>query len=210
MIVSAALATTGCTASGPVTGTGSSAAATTSSAAVTGSGAPATESTAAAAESECTNAELAISTGAIQAAAGHYSLSLYFIDNSETPCFVQGYPGVAVALPADGTYNAERTMTGYMGGDNAQSPTQISLGPGGSAAALIEWVDSPQNGSDSFSAADCTGYGASSLLVTAPDQTTSQTVPNPAPNWPVCWGFEVHPIVPGSTGQFPTSAAPSS
>lgn len=205
MTVAVALAVAGCTtASGPATGSSSSSAATASSA-------TATESAVAAGGSQCTDEELDISSGAINDGAGHVSLTLILTDNSSVPCYVQGYPDVAVDLPTGGTYDADHTMTGYMGGDNAQSPAQVSLVPGESASALIEWVDSPQNGSSSFSAADCTGYGAaSSLEVTAPNQTTPTRVDNSTPNSPICWGFEVHPVVPGSTGQLTGSATPSS
>lgn len=203
-IAVASLTATGCSASGPVAGP--SAAATTSSttATATGSGAAATGSAVAAGDSECTAP--AISSGAGGNGLGHVSLTLVFTDNGPEPCSLQGYPGVALDLPAGGTYNAEQAMTGYMGGDNAQSPAAVSLVPGASATDLIEWVDSPQNGSASFTAADCTGYGASSLVVTAPGQTAPTTIPSPFPNSPVCWGFEVHPVVAGSTGQFPASS----
>jgi hypothetical protein len=48
---------------------------------------------------------------------------------------------------------------------------------------------------------DCPGYHAIRLLVTAPDQATSAVFAAPGPLTPVCWGFEVHPVVPGATGR---------
>ena len=136
---------------------------------------------------------------------GHSLLVLLFTNSSGTPCFVQGYPGVAVQLPGGRVYNAVRAMTGYMGGDAAPSPVRVRLAPGATASALIEWLHFPQDGSASVTPADCAGAGAVRLLVTAPDQTASAMLAPPDPDSPVCWGFEVHPIVAGSAGQYPST-----
>jgi hypothetical protein len=111
---------------------------------------------------------------------------------------------VSLQLPG-GVYNAERAMTGYMGGDAAAAPARVQLAPGATASALIEWIHFPENGASATSA-DCTGYGAMTLLVTAPDQTSSTKLAAPDPASPVCWGFEVHPIVPGPAGQYPATS----
>ena len=152
---------------------------------------------------ECAAADLRITTEAAGAAAGHSSLVLLFTNSGSASCFVQGYPGVAVQLPGGRLYDAVRAMTGYMGGDAAPSPVQVRLAPGVTASALIEWLHFPQDGSASVTAADCAGDGAGRLLVTAPDQTASTMLAPPAPVSPICWGFEVHPIVAGSAGQYP-------
>jgi hypothetical protein len=210
-IAAAALAVTGCTATSP--GAGPAVAPSSATPAATGpadaSTASAAESSAAAAasavaagEPECTAAGLEVSSGAYDAGAGHSSLTLTFTDNSAVPCFVQGYPGVALDLPGGGAYNAERTMIGYMGGDDAQSPARVLLAPEESASALIEWLHFPKSGVG-VTADDCPGYAAVALAVTAPDQTTPARLAAPDPVSPVCWGFEVHPVVAGSTGQFP-------
>ncbi len=154
---------------------------------------------------ECTASDLTVTTGATEGAAGHSSLVLLFTNSSSAPCFVQGYPGVAVQLPGGRVYNAVRVMTGYMGGDAALSPVQVQLAPGVRASALIEWLHFPQDGSASVTAADCAGAGAVRLLVTAPDQTASTRLAPPAPVSPICWGFEVHPIVAGPAGQYPST-----
>jgi len=150
---------------------------------------------------ECTAADLTVTTGVTEAAAGHSSLVLLFTNSSGAPCFTKGYPGVAVRLPGGRVYNAVRTTTGYLGGDAAPSPARIQLAPGVTAAALIEWLHFPQDGSASVTAADCAGAGAVGLLVTAPDQATSTLLAPPGPLSPVCWGFEVHPIGAGSAGE---------
>ncbi len=160
---------------------------------------------AAASPPECTAADLTVTTGAAGAGAGHSSLVLLFTNSGSAPCFTRGYPGVALQLPGGRVYNAVRAMTGYLGGDAAPSPAQVRLAPGATASALIEWLHFPQDGSASVTAADCAGDGAVRLLVTAPDQTASARLAPPDPVSPVCWGFEVHPIVTGSAGQYPST-----
>jgi hypothetical protein len=208
-IVAAAAAVvvaTGCAASGiapapppspPVTDApGTSGASSGNATGVTGSGS-------AAATQECAAADLTVTTGATGAAAGHSSLVLLFTNSGRASCFVQGYPGVAVQLRGGRAYDAVRAVTGYMGGDAAPSPGRVQLAPGVTASALIEWLHYPQDGSASVTAADCAGHGAVRLLVTAPDRTVPAALAPPAPVSPICWGFEVHPIVAGSAGQYP-------
>jgi len=130
---------------------------------------------------------------------------LLFTNSGSAPCFVQGYPGVAVQLRGGRVYNAVRAMAGYMGGDAAPSPARVQLAPGVAASALIEWLHFPQDGSASVTPADCAGDGGVRLLVTAPDRTAPATLAPPAPVWPICWGFEVHPIVAGAAGQYPST-----
>jgi uncharacterized protein DUF4232 len=154
---------------------------------------------------ECAAADLTVTTGATEAAAGHSSLVLLFTNSGSASCFVRGYPGVAVQLRGGRAYRAVRAMTGYMGGDAAPSPVQVQLAPGVTASALIEWLHFPQDGSASVTAADCAGHGAVRLLVTAPDRTVPARLAPPAPVSPICWGFEVHPIVAGSAGQYPST-----
>src|SRR5579862_2792796 len=196
---------TGCAASGtapappspPVTAApGTSGASSSSETGVTGPGSVA-------AMQECAAADLTVTTGAAGAAAGHSSLVLLFTNSGSASCFVQGYPAVAVQLRGGRAYDAVRAVTGYMGGDAAPSPGRVQLAPGVTASALIEWLHFPQDGSASVTAADCAGHGAVRLLVTAPDRTAPAALAPPAPVSPVCWGFEVHPVVAGSAGQYP-------
>jgi hypothetical protein len=170
-----------------------------------GNAAGVAESGSATSPQECAAADLTVTTGATAAAAGHSSLVLLFTNSGGASCFVQGYPGVAVQLRGDRAYNAVRAMTGYMGGDAVPSPARVQLAPGVTASALIEWLHFPQDGSASVTAADCAGHGAVRLLVTAPDRTAPATLAPPGPASPICWGFEVHPIVAGSAGQYPST-----
>jgi hypothetical protein len=157
---------------------------------------------------ECSAADLTVTAGAAQAAAGHSSLVLLLTNSSSTSCFLRGYPGVAVQLRGGRVYNAARAMTGYMGGDAALSPARVQLASGATASALIEWLHFPRDGSAAVTPADCAGDQAVRLLVTAPDQTTSARLAPPGPASPVCWGFEVHPVVAGRGGQHPDRRTP--
>ncbi len=188
--LSSALTAIGATAAAAVVATGCAASG------VTGPGA-------ATSPRECAAADLTVTSEAAGAAAGHSSLVLLFTNSGHASCFVRGYPGVAVQLPGGRVYDAVRAMTGYMGGDAAPSPVRVQLAPGVTASALIEWLHFPQDGSASVTAADCAGHGALRLLVTAPGRTAPAMLAPPDPVSPVCWGFEVHPIVAGSAGQYP-------
>jgi hypothetical protein len=192
-LVTLAGATAGCTAAG--TSAAAPPAATTGAATGgTGNGGGAQ-----AAVAECPAAGLVIKTGAEEAAAGHSYLTLTFTNSGATTCFLQGYPGAELATAGGGRLDAQRTT----GGGTAPAPSRVTLTPGQSASALIVWEHFPQNGSATFSPADCPGYGATTLLVTAPDQTTSTRLTPPGTTSPVCWGFDVSPVVPGPTGRSP-------
>jgi len=186
-LVALAGATAGCTAAG-------TSAATPPAAATTGTATGRTGTGGTQAVPECPAAALIIKTGAEEAAAGHSDLTLIFTNSSATPCFLQGYPGAELTTAGGGTLDAQRT-TG--------APARVTLTPGQSASALIGWEHFPQNGSATVSPADCAGYGATMLLVTAPDQTRPTRLTPPGATSPVCWGFDVSPVVPGSTGRAP-------
>jgi hypothetical protein len=151
---------------------------------------------------ECSAAGLVTKTGADEAAAGQSSLALIFTNSGVTPCFLQGYPGAELTTAGGGKLDAQRTT----GGGIVPAPSQVTLTPGQSASALLEWEHFPQDGSATVSPADCPGYGATTLLVTAPDQTTSTRLTPPGTTSPVCWGFDVSPVVPGSTGRSSASS----
>jgi hypothetical protein len=146
---------------------------------------------------ECLAVGLVIKTGEEEAAAGHSSLTLIFTNSSATPCFLQGYPGAELVTASGGRLGAQRSA----GDDTAPAPSRVTLTPGQSASAIIGWEHFPQNGSATVSSADCPGYGATTLLVTAPDQITPTRLTPPGTTSPVCWGFDISPVVPGSTGQ---------
>jgi len=202
-IAAAAAATAAsCAAAGPAAALPRPLPVTAAPAANSGTTAGAAGSGAAGVRRECSAADLTVTAGAAQAAAGHSSLVLLLTNSSSAPCFLQGYPGVALQLRDGRSYNAARAMTGYMGGDAALSPARVQLAPGATASALIEWLHFPHDGSATVTPADCAGDRAVRLLVTAPDQTTSARLAPPGPASPACWGFQVHPVVAGRAGQY--------
>jgi len=148
---------------------------------------------------QCPAGGLIIRIGADQAAAGHSYLTVIFTNSSATACVLQGYPGAELATAGGSTLDAQLTSGG-------PAPTRVTITPGQSASALIGWEHFPQNGSATVSPADCPGYGATTLLVTAPEQTAPTRLTPPGTTSPVCWGFDVSPVIPGSTGRSPASS----
>lgn len=143
----------------------------------------------------CGNGELAVGEQSAGAASGHAGVLLTFKNTGSSPCSVQGYPGASLQLPQSAPYDAQRSLQGYLGGDQSSQQTapQITVQAGKTVSALLEWVDFPQNGSSTVTAADCAGYGATALLVTVPNTTASISLTAPTD---VCWGFYIHPVVP--------------
>ena len=142
---------------------------------------------------ECTVADLKVTDvgdGAGDTASGHAELALWFTNLGSRSCLMQGYPGVEVSGPG-GALNAQRA---------GQSPSPVTVPPGGTASALLGWEFFPQDGSATVTTSDCPGYHATRLLVTAPDQTTSTVLAAPAAGTPTCWELVVEPVVLGATG----------
>jgi Protein of unknown function (DUF4232) len=141
---------------------------------------------------ECTVGQLSIELAAGSAGATHRSAALVFRNTGAATCRMRGYPGVA-GLDSRGTQieQARRTPSGYLGGltSGGAAPT-VDLAPGRTASALIEAVAAKPDGSA------CTAYAG--LLVTPPDETHSVRL-----GWTGdgCAGLEIHPVVPGRTGQ---------
>jgi hypothetical protein len=123
------------------------------------------------------------------AAAGHNGVVLRFLNNSHHTCVLYGYPGV------DGTNrgghslgHAVRTKDGYLGGCHCSTYGGVRLRPGQSASALVE-------GDIGDGGPDCTRFKG--LLVTPPNTFNS----TPVEQAPYSCNFQVHPVVPGTTGE---------
>lgn len=169
-------AVTGC--SSALTGTastGTSASATSAdvSAAMSGDPASAADPTAAVRDSAtqasiapCAGGQLVISGKSMGAAMMHRGIQLTFaLAPGAAPCTLQGYPGVDTGAGGP-VVHAARTPTGYMGGPGAG--TVVTVQSGKPAHAVVEATAMGPNGSE------CTMY--STLLVTPPDTTDTQTV----------------------------------
>ncbi len=140
---------------------------------------------------ECKQADLTVSATGTDGGSGHRLVVIVFTNSGSRTCSMYGYPGVA-ALDADGKQVAQatRSRSGYMGGLSGTHLPTVVLQPGHAASAGVEALAfNPSDGSA------CTAYQG--LLVTAPDDTVSTHLP-----WgnDGCSGLEIHPVVPGTTG----------
>ncbi len=192
--VTAAGCSSGTPTSAPTTSTAPSASTSAPSTVPPSTAPPSTTTTTGAQTSACADGQIMVSAGTSGAGLGHEGQVLLFTNVSSSPCTLTGYPGVA-GLDAQGAQvvQAVRTPMGYLGGllTGSTTPPTVVLAPAAVASALAEGTDNPTNGATS-----CPTYP--SLLVTAPDLTVSVRV---AAGLPGCSPIEVHPVVPGTTGQ---------
>jgi hypothetical protein len=184
---------TGLKATPPGSASAPSASAGTTSAASSEPVIPSNSSTAVSSTpAECTVAHLSINLGEGGAGSGHRSAALMFRNTGSKTCRLHGYPGVA-ALDAHGTQieQARRTPSGYLGGLKPAASAPIAdIAPGQSASALLEALAFGPGGRS------CAPYAG--LLVTPPDETRSVRL---AWSGDGCSNLEIHPVVPGDTGQ---------
>ena len=149
----------------------------------------------------CKNGQISVTNAGGGSGLGHQDQVILFTNQSRSTCSLTGFPGVA-GLDAEGNQvvQAQRTPGGYLGGlpPGVTVPPTVPLMPGQTASAVIEGTDVPVG-----SATTCPHYPA--LLVTPPGLSDSVRVSvsdqgtNP-PGFPGCSPIEVHPVVPGSTG----------
>jgi hypothetical protein len=141
----------------------------------------------------CTGGQLQVGPGSSGAGLGHIGQALLFTNTGTSACSLFGYPGVA-ALDGSGhqVQQAQRSPDGYLGGlgNGKTSPYQVVLAPGGTASSLVEGTDNPAG-----TATSCQTFPA--LLVTPPGTTATTRV---AVQLPGCSSLQVHPVVPGATG----------
>jgi Domain of unknown function (DUF4232) len=114
--------------------------------------------------------------------------------NLGTACTLKGYPGVD-ALSASGhrVASAHRTKSGYLGGLGASRPIPlVHLGHGKTASAITEWV-APANPNS------CAH--ATTLAITPPGAKRSVRFSPPSFTLERLCNLQVHPVVPGTSGQ---------
>jgi hypothetical protein len=157
------------------------------------------------AEVACQNGQIRVSAILYAAAAGSAAETLGFVNVSDRPCTLSGYPGVA-GLNAQGgqVIQATRLISTMLGGvqNGSTALPVVSLAPGQTASADVAGSDNPLNGATS-----CPYYP--SLLVTAPNMTESTTITGvgvqgpgtSAQGFPGCSGVVIDPVVPGTTGR---------
>jgi hypothetical protein len=128
---------------------------------------PATTPTAAG-PAECTSAELKVTRGQSNGAAGTIYYNIDFTNTSSASCFVQGYPGVSLVSAGNGAGS-------QIGADAKRTPVtpshQVVLAPGQVANAALGVAEA-----GNFPASTCNPTTAHWLKVFPPDQTVAAYV----------------------------------
>jgi Protein of unknown function (DUF4232) len=215
LALGAAAALSGCASSTTSASTSTAAATTAAATATTGDVVTVTASTTASATTTtgnggsaqnagagtnaCATGSVSVKLGAQDVSSTHKGLVLLFTNTGSSTCTLTGYPGATVTDSGMSNFaplvNATRTLTGFEGG--ASTVSTVSLAPGGSVSALLEWEDFPANGAQP-SAANCYGMAGGYLEITPPN-TTAATRFNPPED--MCQSIQIHPVVPGSSGR---------
>lgn len=174
------------------TGTaGSVTRASASSAAVSSATSTSAGAGAAAVSNSCAGGALSVQETSPDSSLGHRAYVFVFTNKGSKTCTVSGYPGAAVAgTSGKVVLNAQRSLVGYEGG--VTKVTTVTLAPGASASAVIEWDVSGPAGSA------CPGAAGGHLLITPPNTTTTSkfALPND-----LCGDFQTHPVVAGTGGR---------
>jgi hypothetical protein len=140
----------------------------------------------------CGGSVISVSAGNGGAATGHHGLPLVFKNTGSRTCTLQGYPGAAIMNGSATVLNATRTLNGFIGDERQLSSAPlITLAPGASASAMLEWV--VDNGEK------CAPNGTGTLEVTPPNTTATTKLGSlTAGTQGVCADFEIHPLVSGT------------
>jgi hypothetical protein len=142
----------------------------------------------------CDMRSLELTVGATSSGAGHRSVAVVVTNYGTGTCVLRGYPEVTAHTAVDPTpVAARRTPSGYLGGA-ADSPfPTVRLAPEGQASMTVEAL----------------GFRVSDGASLPPYVSMRVTLPGGQPTelaWPSeigdsCDQLEVHPLVPGPTGQ---------
>ena len=146
--------------------------------------------------SSCPGSSLSLKINQGSSGMGHTGSVLVFTNTGSKTCTVSGYPGADVTN--DGQYdwapymNATRVTGGV-------AVSTVSLSPGASASAMLEWDVNPKSGAgDTANAANCAGMAGGYLEITPPN-TTATHKSDPPEN--MCTDLRVFPVVAGTTGE---------
>jgi Protein of unknown function (DUF4232) len=145
----------------------------------------------ASAAARCQGKRLRVTLALASPGLSHHGYVLRF-ENRGPACTISGYPGVD-GLSAQGrrVLSARRTKSGYLGGVGPGHPIpRVRLAKGKTASAILEWIDLGPPCPE-----------VQSLKVTAPGAVVSvQLAPKSLQAETLC-DVEVHPVVPGRSGQ---------
>lgn len=153
-------------------------------------------STSAAGASACTGSALSLKIKQGGSGMGHTGSVLVFTNTGSKACTLSGYPGADVT--DDGRYNWAPRMNATRVSGGATVKT-VSLAPGASASAMLEWDVNPRPGAgDAPNAANCAGMAGGYLEITPPN-TTATKRSEPPEN--MCTDLQVFPVAAGTAGR---------
>ena len=195
-------ASTSVTASGTSSATASASTVASATATGTATGNAGSAQNAGAGSNACATGQVSVKFGAEDASSTHKGLVLLFTNTGSSTCTLTGYPGATVTDNGVDNFeplvNATRTLQGFEGGASAVST--VSLAPGGTVSALLEWLDFPPNGETPV-AANCPGMAGGYLEITPPNTTVSSRFDPPGD---MCQQIQIHPVVTGGSGRSAT------
>jgi hypothetical protein len=147
----------------------------------------------------CATGHVSVKLGSSDSGLTHRSLVLLFTNSGSSTCTLTGYPGATVTN--NGQYdfapyvNAQRSLSGYLGG--ITTVTTVSLAPGATASAILEWDAAPTDGNEA-NAANCPGMAGGYLEITPPNTTAASKFDPPTD---MCTDIQIHPVVSGGSGR---------
>jgi hypothetical protein len=148
----------------------------------------------------CATGKVSVKLGAEDAGATHRGMVLLFTNTGSSTCTLTGYPGATITNSGMDNFspyiNAQRTLTGYEGG--ATAVTTVSLSPGGSVSALLEWDADTNPSGQTPNAANCAGMDGGYLEITPPNTTVYTRFDPPTD---MCTDLVIHPVVTGASGR---------
>jgi hypothetical protein len=113
----------------------------------------------------CTTANLTVSLGAGNGAAGSSYYPLHFVNKGSASCTMTGFPGVSFVAPGNGNQVGKAATR-----SSASTPT-VTLAPGGEATATVQVAET-----GNFGASDCGPTAVSGLRVYPPANTAAAYV----------------------------------
>jgi hypothetical protein len=140
----------------------------------------------------CTGDTLSIAATQGPSGSTHRSVILVFTNTSSAPCTMKGFPAVVILDANDQiTDSAAEDDSGYLGGLRSGTAPEVTLAPGEKASSMLESLAINQADGSS-----CTPPPA--VKVNPPFDLTHQIKVSYVGDG--CSAFEVHPVVPGTTG----------
>ncbi|WP_160311651.1 DUF4232 domain-containing protein [Streptacidiphilus melanogenes] len=124
--------------------------------------------------------------------------AVVFKDVGGHACTLRGYPGVAIA-DSGTVIDATRVLNGFRGDQPPlSSPPLVTLHPGGTAYAVVEWRLNEGHG--------CYPAGTGVFEVTAPGTTNTVLLSRPRMGRQgICSSLEINPVTSGDFGSLPSA-----